>query len=242
MKKVLIADDEHHVCEELKYIIAREEDIEIAKICNTGAEALAQISRLQPEIVFLDIEMPGLNGIQLGYYLKNLRQQPYIIYVTAYGKFAVEAFKVGAKGYILKPFAEEEVREQIRQALEYIDLRAQNKNKGEVIPKTKLSVNNNGKFMLIDQHDIVLAYANDRSVYVRTNGKNFLVSHSLSELEAYLKPEVFFRCHRNYIINITKVREVIPWFNSTYILEMEDATQVPVSRTNVKYIKQAFCL
>jgi DNA-binding LytR/AlgR family response regulator len=90
---------------------------------------------------------------------------------------------VGAKGYILKPFSEEEVREQIRLAVDFLDSRAKNRERAESIPKTKLPVEDNGKFKLLDQHDIMLAYASDRSVYVRAGGENFLVGYSLSELK-----------------------------------------------------------
>ena len=242
MKKVLIADDEKHVCQEIKYIIENEEDVKIVKICSTGTEAIEQISRLQPDIVFLDIDMPGLNGIEIGYYLKNLRQQPYIIYITAHDKFAVEAFRVGAQGYILKPFSEEDVREQLGRALESLDSRARTKEKGEIIPKTKLPLEDNGKFRLVEQSDILLAYANDRAVYVRINGEDIMVNFLLSQLEAYFRADLFVRCHRNYIINVTKVKEVIPWFNGAYVLVMEDASRIPVSRANVRLIRKIFCL
>ena len=155
MIKVLIADDEPHVCKELEYIIGMDDELKIIKICHNGADALEQISKLQPNLVFLDIEMPGLNGIQLGYYLKNMKQQPYLIFVTAYGKFAVEAFKVGAKGYVLKPFSEDEVREQIRQAVDFINDRTAARKNSQNIPKTKIPVQDNGKFMLIDQQNIL---------------------------------------------------------------------------------------
>lgn len=242
MKKILIADDEKHVCQEIKYIIESEDNVKIVKICSTGTEALEQISRLQPDIIFLDIDMPGLNGIEIGYYLKNLRQQPYIIYITAHDKFAVEAFRVGAKGYILKPFSEEDVREQLGRAFEFHDSRAKTKEKGEAIPKTKLPLEDNGKFRLVEQSDILLAYANDRAVYVRINGEDIMVNFLLSQLEAYFRPDLFIRCHRNYIINVTKVKEVIPWFNGAYVLVMEDASKIPVSRANVRLVRKIFCL
>ncbi len=242
MIKVLIADDEPHVCKELEYIIGTENELKIIKICHNGTDALEQISKLQPNLVFLDIEMPGLNGIQLGYYLKNMRQQPYLIFVTAYGKFAVEAFKVGAKGYVLKPFSEEEVREQIRQAVDFFNDRTAARQNSQDIPKTKIPVQDNGKFQLLDQQDILLAYADERAVYVRAGGADFKVGFSLNELESHLRVTGFVRCHRNYIVNVNKVKEVIPWFNSTIMLVMADGTNVPVSRAHVKMMRGIFCL
>jgi DNA-binding LytR/AlgR family response regulator len=242
MVKVLIADDEAYICKELEYIISKNNDLKIVKICHNGSEALEQISKLQPEIVFLDIEMPGLNGIQLGYYLKSMKRQPYLIFVTAYGGFAVDAFKVGAKGYVLKPFSEEDVEEQVRQAIEYLERQNPLPCRWRDIPKTKIPVQDNGKFRLLDQQDILVAYANDRAVFVRSGGTDFLVDFSLSELEGHLQATMFVRCHRNYIVNVNKVKELIPWFNSTYMLAMEDGTNVPVSRAHVKMIREVFCL
>ena len=242
MIKVLIADDEPHVCKELEYIIGMDDELKIIKICHNGADALEQISKLQPNLVFLDIEMPGLNGIQLGYYLKNMKQQPYLIFVTAYGKFAVEAFKVGAKGYVLKPFSEDEVREQIRQAVDFINDRTAARKNSQNIPKTKIPVQDNGKFMLIDQQNILFAYANERAVYVHANGMAFMVDFSLAALESHLQKSMFIRCHRNHIVNITKVKEIVPWFKSTYLLVMEGGINVPVSRAHVKIIREVFCI
>lgn len=242
MIKVLIADDEPHVCKELDYIISKETELKLVRVCHNGSEALEQISKLQPDIVFLDIEMPGLNGIQLGYYLKSMKNQPYLIFVTAYGGFALDAFKVGAKGYVLKPFSEKDVQEQLYQAMEYFERQTPAPGKNRDIPKTKIPVQDKGKFRLLDQQDILLAYANDRAVYVRFGETDFLVDFSLAELEGHLQTTIFVRCHRNHIVNTNKVKEVIPWFNSTYMLVMADGSQVPVSRAHVKMIREVFCL
>lgn len=242
MKKVLIADDEDHICEELKYIIKKEAEVKIVKICLNGIDAIEQISKLRPDIVFLDIEMPGMNGIQLGYYLRNLNPQPYVIYVTAYDRFAVEAFRVGARGYILKPFSDTEVVEQLQQACNYLDKQKQVRTQNDNVARTKLAVDSNGKFKLLEHNDIIHAFANDRAVYVCTKDNKWMVKYSLSELEHLLPAGMFIRCHRNYLVNVSKVKEVIPWFNSTYMLVMEDDTNVPVSRANIKLLKEHFCL
>lgn len=242
MKKILIADDEDHICEALKYIIEKETEVKIVKICSNGIDAIEQISKFRPDIVFLDIEMPGMNGIQLGYYLRNLNPQPYVIYVTAYDRFAVEAFRVGARGYILKPFSDNEVVEQLQQACNYLDKQKQGHTQSDNVTRTKLAVNSNGKFKLLEHNEIISACANDRAVYVCTKENKWLVNYSLSELELSLSPGMFIRCHRNYLVNASKVKEVIPWFNSTYMLVMEDDTNVPVSRANMKLVKERFCL
>ncbi len=240
MMRILVADDEKHICEELEYILKQYDDFQIVASCSAGDEALDSICRLQPDIVFLDIAMPGLDGIKLGHYLKNLKKSPYIIYITAYDEHAVEAFKVGAKGYVLKPFTEEEIKENLENALKHL-------NKETVVQSappesscrefTRISAELNGKFLLLDQEDILMIYAENRSVYIRCEN-NFRSNFSLTELEKKLNPNMFFRCHRNYIINLYRIKEVAPWFNNTYLLRMDDeTTEVPVSRTKVKELK-----
>ena len=246
--RVLITDDEEHVILELEYILQQIPEVEVLKSCFSGDEALESISRLKPDVVFLDIEMPGLSGIQLGHFLKSTKKPPYIIYVTAHEKFAVEAFKVGARGYVLKPFSEDDIREQIRLAAADADIAENEKTLSSVTSKRiaslpKVGVEINGKFTLLDQQDIMMAYANDRLVFFRVEEKDYISQFPLSELENRLQRDMFLRCHRNYIVNLYKVKEVLPWFNNTYILLMDnDKTQVPVSRSQRATIKSIFNL
>jgi len=244
--RVLITDDEEHVIIELEYILSQIHEVEVLKSCFSGDEALESISRLKPDVVFLDIEMPGLSGIQLGHFLKSTKNPPYIIYVTAHEKFAVEAFKVGARGYVLKPFSEDDIREQIRLAADNIaeterTLSPATSKKVAQLPKVGVEIN--GRFTLLDQQDIMMAYANDRLVFFRVEEKDYISQFSLSELENRFQRDMFFRCHRNYIVNLYKVKEVVPWFNNTYMLLMNDnKTQVPVSRSQRTAIKNIFNL
>jgi two-component system LytT family response regulator/two-component system response regulator LytT len=242
--KILVADDENHICLELAYILEQMKDVELVATCSTGDGALENICKLKPDIVFLDIDMPGLNGIKLGHYLNNIEKTPYIIYVTAYDKFTVEAIKVGAKAYLLKPFSEEDVKEELNTAIKYFENRENVINPIKQIPIsknrfTRISGEINGKFYMLDQEDILIIYAKNRSVFIKANNKNYFSNFTLSQLEKRLQPDIFFRCHRNYIINLYKIKEVVPWFNSTYLLIMDDdKTEVPVSRTNVKQLKE----
>jgi len=246
MIKVLIADDEPHVCRELQYILEQDDSLQIVAICSSGTETLEQISKLNPDIVLLDIAMPGFNGIQLGYYLKKISPQPYLIFVTAYDAYAVEAFRVGAKGYLLKPFSKEDVCEQIKQAKHYLGLCVTASSKSSTnhtrFTHRKLAVESAGKFKLLDKSDIVFAYADNRAVFIRTRNGKYCINRTLTELENEFDPEAFVRCHRNYLVNISKVKEIIPWFKSTYLLVMEDMTKIPVSRAKAKYIRSLFLI
>ncbi len=244
--RVLIADDESHIVMELEYILKQIPGVKILGACASGSEALEAILKLEPDVVFLDVEMPGVSGIQLGHVLKSLQNPPYIIYVTAHEKFALEAFKVGARGYILKPFSEEDIKEQIRiAAVNFIETKKRRDEKEEkklvVVPK--LGVEINGRFSLLNQKDIMMVYASDRSVYIQANGQEYACQFSLSELENRLQKQNFFRCHRNYIVNLYRVIEVRPWFNNTYLLLMDDnKTEVPVSRSQRAAVKNMFNL
>ena len=244
--RVLITDDEEHVIMELEYILSQIPEVEVLQSCCSGDEALHVIARLRPDVVFLDIEMPGLSGIQLGHFLKSTKKSPYIIYVTAHEKFAIEAFKVGARGYVLKPFSEDDIKEQIR--LASANIAEEEKPLAPAVAKKvaqlpKIGVEINGKFTLLDQQDIMMAYASDRLVFFRVGEKDHISQFSLLELENRLQHDMFFRCHRNYIVNLYKVKEVLPWFNNTYVLVMDDnKTQVPVSRSQRNAIKTIFNL
>lgn len=243
-KKVLIADDEEHVCSEMRYIIGQDKRVEIVKVCTAGDEAMDAICAIEPDIVFLDINMPKLNGIQLGRYLKASKRPPYLVYITAYSEYAVEAFKVGAKGYLLKPFSETDVKEQLDLALQQISTQAQVKglrNLTQAASSARIAVELDGKYQLLEQQLILMAFAQKRSVFLQVGEKSYLSRFSLSELEVRLQPEMFLRCHRNYIVNLTHIIEVQPWFNGTYLLQLDDnKTQVPISRAHVSQIKALF--
>ncbi len=246
---VLIADDEDHICRELQYIIERDGRLDVVDICSAGREALEAICRQQPAIAFLDIDMPGMNGIELGTCLHQLKKPPYLVFVTAYGQYAVDAFKVGARGYVLKPFLERDILDQIDSAFEAF------KEKNAIQPKlgneltavsariNKIAVELDGKYGLLDQQEILMAYAQKRLVYLRAREQTYTTKYTLSELEGKLNHDLFLRCHRNYIINLNRVKEVLPWFHSTFLLVMDDGqTQIPVSRAHVAKLKDVFCI
>lgn len=236
---LLIADDEEHVCMELRYMLDKCTDIEVVKTCADGDEALEAIVSLKPDVVFLDIAMPGLNGIQLGHILKTTGHTPYITYITAYENHAVAAFKVGAKGYILKPFSQADIEDQITRARDYLERVKPPSTAPMEVPYVALETN--GKFVLVAQSDIIMAFANDRAVFLRVGPNEHPCGYSLAELELMLQSQHFFRCHRNFIVNIHHIREIQPWFHGTYQLLMDDnTTQVPVSRSKVKELRNKF--
>lgn len=247
MLKVIIADDEPHICMDVERILKEDKDIEIVAICHTGNEALENICNLDPDMVFLDISMPGIDGIKLGHHLKHTNFDPYIVYLTAYDKFAVEAFKVGAKGYILKPFMDNDLVEQIKLAREYVIEKEKQKETG----KNEFAVDcddatdficgrDNEQIIPVKKEDLTVVFAQDREVYLKTNDLTYITNYSLTQLGGKLDSKYFFQCHRNYLVNLYKIKSVVPWFNGTYLLTMNDKenTEVPVSRSKVKQLKK----
>lgn len=243
--RVLIADDEVHIIDELKYIISSYDPEISIDSCVSGTEALNMIRQKEPDMAFLDIEMPKLNGLELGNILKEMKKSIYIVYVTAYDQFAVEAYKTGARGYVLKPFADDEIKEQLTQAEQYI-MERNILQGGEAAPgkrreyKSHIAGCLNERTYIIDVNDVNLAYASNRKVFIKTRDATYDFSKSLYALESMLNPNMFMRCHRNFIVNISKVSEIVSWFNSTYklILNDQDKTEVPISRNYIEAFRK----
>ena len=238
--RVLIADDEQHACMELEYILKQDARVDIVAICSSGDEALKEICKLKLDMVFLDISMPGIDGISLGKYLKSTMNPPCIIYLTAYDQYAIEAIKVGARDYILKPFSDNDIKETLNSAfISLMKKNEHNQHQRNTSTFTRICGVLNEKLILIDQQDVLNIYALGREVYIRANNIDYLSRHTLTELETKLDPNIFYRCHRNFIVNLYKIKQVDPWFNNTYQLTMNDdqKTLVPISRSKAKSIK-----
>lgn len=253
--KTLIVDDEYPARQELRFMLEKYSDkIQIVGEAANAQEAWELIKALEYSMLFLDIDMPGLNGLELAARLQErAREQngsaPFIVFVTAYEEFAVDAFGVNAVGYVLKPidpvrfdktlqkiFALEEKREVADRAKEI-------KMPGTVAAPASLGlipVEHKGKTLLLEQENIIFTYASDDYAFVKTADTRFITRFTLKELEQRLDSHIFHRCHRSYIVNIKHAREVIPEYNGTLTLVVDDAerSEVPVSRSQAKKIRQ----
>jgi len=241
--RILIADDEVHVCNDLEYIVTKHIPQADISICFNGTEVIKSLSSFIPDLVFLDIEMPGLNGMEIGGLFKNIKTLPHLVYVTAYEQFAVEAVNIGAKGYVLKPFYDSEIIAHLDKALH--DLQKKGAQTAPTVPQEERShiVASLGshKYVLRVQ-DIVAISSIKRQVFVHTDDKDYTYQESLSTLESVFSPKQFFRCHRSYLVNIGWVREIKAWSNGTYVLVLSDRrkTEIPVSRNYVESFRKAF--
>lgn len=251
--RCLVVDDEPPAVEELSYLLNKIEDLEVVGKANSASKALEAIELLEPDLVFLDIQMPGRDGFDVIREIAGAEAAPLFVLGTAYDQFAVKAFDAEATDYILKPFTEERVRKSVERARQLLESRRQaplsvqvaelvkhlaSKPKGIV----KISVESKGRIRMLDPHEIMFCKAENKGVTIQTKDKAFLLfgQSSLDVLENKLAPQSFFRVHRSYLVNLACIREVIPWFNGRYIVVTSDdqATEVPVSRQRVKELKE----
>jgi two-component system, LytTR family, response regulator LytT len=261
----LIVDDEKLSREELKYLLDGG-GVDIVGEGTNGVEAVDLIRTHHPDVVFLDVQMPGLDGFAVLKKLLDLGEGdrlPQIIFATAYDQYAVRAFDVNAIDYLLKPFD----RDRVMQAVERARLRLQEVN-GEPQPSTgdlrvdtllklieqhqaprphsgRIVVQAGSRLLLIDQKDICFASIEEGIISVVTPAlEGQSKCRTLEELFDLLEPAVFWRAHRSYLVNINHIREVVPWFKSTYQLRMDDKkqTEIPVSRAQTKRLRELFNL
>ncbi|MEW6574144.1 MAG: LytTR family DNA-binding domain-containing protein [Bacillota bacterium] len=244
--KALIVDDEYPARQELRYALSKIDNIDIVGEATNAQEALALIKALDYSVLFLDIAMPGMNGLELGAAIQELPVPPHVIYVTAYDEYAVKAFDVNAVDYILKPIDEKRLRKAINKVIKLTrEAGAEAGAAREVrteptIRIDRLPADKNGKTVLVNEGDIVYIFTEGDAVYVKTFADRYLAHFTLKELEARLNQNVFFRTHRCFIVNLHKVKEIIPFFNGTYSLVVEDKerSEVPLSRAQAKKLRR----
>lgn len=250
--KALIVDDEYPARQELRFLLNSFSDVEIVGEAANAQEALALIKALDYQVLFLDVSMPGMTGLELGAAIQELPKQPHVIFVTAYDEYAVQAFEVNAVDYLLKPVEPGRLKKAIDKVIKaYQEAQPENeeaaktttvKNKVDqsTIKIDRIPAEKQGKTVLVAESDIFFAFTEQDYIYIKTNNDKLLTRFTLKELEARLNPQVFFRTHRCYLVNLHKVREIVPFFNGTYNLVVEDKanSEVPVSRAQAKKLRK----
>jgi len=235
---VLIVDDEPPARRKLTEFLRRERDVEIAGEAANGNQAAELIEELRPDVVFLDVQMPGMSGFEV---LETIQGQvPFVVFVTAYDQYAVKAFEVHAVDYLLKPFDRSRlqaclarVRDQIaRHSGRDIQVRME-KLIAEVTGRaylTRVMVKNRGRVIFLQVRDIEWIKALSNYVELHAGAQTYLLRDTLSSLEARLDPASFARVHRSIIVNRDRVRELQPWSHNDYLLIMKDGTEIRMSR------------
>ena len=235
--KAIIVEDEFLAREELKYFIKNYSSIEIVDEFEDGIDVLKFIQKNEVDIIFLDINIPSLDGVLLAKNISKFSRKPYIVFITAYKEHAVEAFEIEAFDYILKPYHESRIISMLKKLEITHNHEKDNLHKNSIT--NKINLWKNEKIIVVDLDDIYYCIAKERVTYVFTKDEEYSVGVSITEFYNSLPKDRFFRCHRSYIVNITKIKEIIPWFNNTYNLKLQGINyEVPVSRSNLKEFKQ----
>lgn len=246
----VIADDEQLASDELVYLLKDFDDIEVLATGRNGPEAIDLIEKLEPDLVFLDVQMPGMDGLSV---IRNLRERdiplPYFILATAYDQYAIEAFTLEAMDYLLKPIEKERLALSIDRARRAIAEKAKaghaeplpvpSANR-PVLQRTKLLVKSGNRNFIVDANEVIYATIDDGLItIVATHVEGQSNYRTIEELQSNLDPEVFWRVHRSFLVNINRIKEVIPWFKSSFQLRMDDKkqTEVPVSRVQTKRLR-----
>lgn len=246
----LIVDDEALARDELAYLLKDFPDVEVLASASNGLEAIQLIEDLEPDIVFLDVQMPGLDGIGV---IRRLREKgtplPYFVLATAFDHYAVEAFQVEALDYILKPVEKDRLAATLERARRARPARPEADAPEPTRPpggyKTKVLVRRDNRNWIVDAADIIYATIDDGLITVVTPALEGESTYkTIEDLQSSLDPDTFWRVHRSWLVNINRIREVIPWFKSSFQLRMDDkrGTEVPVSRVQTKRLRSLFRL
>jgi two-component system LytT family response regulator/two-component system response regulator LytT len=241
----VVADDEAPALDELLYLLKSFPEIEVVGTASNGLEALKRIEELEPDLVFIDVQMPGLDGLRL---IERLHEEkapvPAFVLCTAYEQYALEAFRMEALDYLLKPVTRERLAvtiERVKRTMLEPEPAA-----APVAPQVrKLLIRSGGRNLIVDAADVIYARIEDGLITItaaQAEGEsNF---KTLEELQANLDPAVFWRPHRSFLVNIHRIREVIPWFKSSYQIRMDDkkGTVIPVSRVQTRRLRELFRL
>ena len=251
----VIVDDEQLALDELSYLLKSVDDVSVVAQGRNGLEAVNLIKEHSPDLVFLDVQMPGLDGFGV---IKKLLDRrialPQIVFATAYDQYAVKAFEVNAVDYLLKPFDKKRVSQAIEKARKKLEGASPSNDKLESLvkmleaqrpQKSKVLLRSAGRLFLVDQKDVCFASIEDGVIsVVAANLEGQSNCRTLEELLDGLDSDMFWRAHRSYVVNINRIKEVVPWFKSSYQLRMDDRkqTEIPVSRAQTKRLRELFGL
>ena len=247
--RALVVDDEQLARDELCFQLGQLGGVDVAGQAADGVEAIDAIERLHPDVVFLDIQMPGLSGFEVARRVVASGLESHIVFVTAFDQFAVEAFEVNAIDYLLKPVEPARLEQALQRTRRRLETEAPLNEHIEKIVKLvgdrqqrrgQIAVKVGERFLLVQTDEVIYASLNGDTISIVTGQVSGTSNYrTLDELQASLDPDVFWRVHRSHLVNINKIKEIVPWFSRNYILRMKDgkATEIPVSRSQTKRLR-----
>ncbi|WP_310608166.1 LytR/AlgR family response regulator transcription factor [Buttiauxella brennerae] len=234
--KVIIVEDEVLAQQELNWLIKEHSQMDVVGTFDDGMDVLKYLQHHEVDAIFLDINIPSLDGVLLAQNISKFAHKPFIVFITAWKEHAVEAFELEAFDYILKPYQES----RIIGMLQKLEAAYQQQNapaSANSSSRETLTINlvKDERIIVTDINDIYYTEAHEKMTFVYTRREAYVMSMNITEFCHRLPESHFFRCHRSYCVNLSKIREIEPWFNNTYILRLRDLDfQVPVSRSKVK--------
>jgi two-component system, LytTR family, response regulator LytT len=245
----IVADDEQPARDELCYLLDQIDGVEVIGQAANGLEAVETITKLDPDLAFLDIQMPGLTGLEVVRQLQGSGTTAVVVFVTAFDHQAVEAFEVNAVDYLLKPVDASRLAQAVNRAR---TRRADSPPLADQLDRlvrmiapaprpAQVAVRVQERFVLVQADDILYASVVDDSINIVTEHVSGTSNdRTLDELQARLDPATFWRVHRSHLVNINKIKEIVPWFSRNYILRMKDAkaTEIPVSRSQTRRLRE----
>jgi DNA-binding LytR/AlgR family response regulator len=254
----IIVDDEKPARDELAFLLKAFPEISIIGQGKNGVEAMALIKEHSPDLVFLDVQMPGLDGFGV---LKKLVERkmkvPHVVFATAFDQYAVQAFDVNAVDYVLKPFDKARIAKAIQRARKVMETDATTTERLEHLvnqleaskqassPAVKVLVQQQQRLLLVNAEELIFASITDGLItIVARDAEGTSNYRTLEDLQTALDSDTFWKPHRSYLVNIHHIKEVLPWFKSSYMLKMNDKkqTEIPVSRQQTKYLRDLFKL
>lgn len=247
MIRCIIVDDEKPARDELTYLLSSIEDIMVVGEAENGIQAIRKAIEEKPQLVFLDVNMPGINGIDVAKELAALESKPLIVFITAYDSYAVSAFEVSAFDYLLKPVSEERLRNSLDRIRSMVSSREArvldklDKLSGELglSRSTRIVGYQNSVLFPIELDEILFLTLEEKNTIVVCERGKFQINGTLSELQEKFSDRRFFRSHKSYIVNLDRIDSIEPWFNSTYNIHIKGIDEIiPVSRTYAKAFKE----
>ncbi len=238
MLKAVIVEDEYLAQEELKYLISQYSNIDVIAVFDDGLQAFKYLQGHTVDVLFLDINVPSIDGMMLAKNLHNTQKAPKVVFTTAYKEHALDAFDIEAVDYLLKPLNVE----RVQRVLEKLELQSVASSQPfsipAGIPTTTLPLQQQNRICIVDIKDIHYAVAKEKITEVYTQDSQYIAPYTISELVLRLPEDTFFRSHRSYCINLSKITQITPGMNSTYVVNVQHShADIPVSRSNLKLFR-----
>ncbi|MGF1735993.1 LytR/AlgR family response regulator transcription factor [Photobacterium satsumensis] len=238
MLKAVIVEDEYLAQEELKYLISQYSDIEVVAVFDDGLQAFKYLQSHIVDVLFLDINVPSIDGMMLAKNLHNTKTAPKMVFTTAYKEHALDAFDIEAVDYLLKPLNVNRVQRVLEKLERHVLLQDPVQSVPSTLSAATIPLQQQNRICIVNIDDIHYAVAKEKITEVYTKESQYIAPYTISELMLRLPEDLFFRCHRSYCLNLSKIIQITPGMNSTYIVNVQQgSTEIPVSRSNIKLFR-----